>query len=237
VDANHRAVEAWRSFHHRRASNDWEETLEVGFRDGSLGRESSAAGVSQQARSQLPRGGALVEAVRQVIAADEQPPAVRRGELEDGAELVVEVLVADDGGLSKESIELINTVIDSFFTTDRDYCTQNNKDCCTCSLANYGRDCANFPLSEVKTYHPADYLNAVYFDSDRCKCGTNVVIEVDFKISGQLYIVDCNTTDSELIALAGIIRGSIVENVILDDLEKWLTDTRNLCLKNFCEQN
>jgi hypothetical protein len=157
-------------------------------------------------------------------------PIEKRGKM-------VEVLVADDGGLSKESIELINTVIDSFFTTDRDYCTQNNKDCCTCSLANYGRDCANFPLSEVKTYHPADYLNAVYFDSDRCKCGTNVVIEVDFKISGQLYIVDCNTTDSELIALAGIIRGSIVENVILDDLEKWLTDTRNLCLKNFCEQN
>jgi hypothetical protein len=26
------------------------------------------------------------------------------------------------------------------------YCTQNNGDCSTCSLVNYGRDCSNKPL-------------------------------------------------------------------------------------------
>lgn len=27
----------------------------------------------------------------------------------------------------------------------KDYCTQNNGDCATCSLVNYGRDCQNNP--------------------------------------------------------------------------------------------
>ena len=29
----------------------------------------------------------------------------------------------------------------------KDYCTQNNGDCATCSLVNYGRDCRNNPIS------------------------------------------------------------------------------------------
>lgn len=29
------------------------------------------------------------------------------------------------------------------------YCTQNNGDCETCSLVNYGRDCENVPLTET----------------------------------------------------------------------------------------
>ena len=28
----------------------------------------------------------------------------------------------------------------------RDYCTQNENDCLTCSLVNYGRDCENNPI-------------------------------------------------------------------------------------------
>ena len=28
----------------------------------------------------------------------------------------------------------------------KEYCTQNNGDCATCSLVNYGRDCQNIPL-------------------------------------------------------------------------------------------
>ena len=28
----------------------------------------------------------------------------------------------------------------------KSYCTQNNGDCSTCSLVNYGRDCQNVPL-------------------------------------------------------------------------------------------
>ena len=31
----------------------------------------------------------------------------------------------------------------------RDYCTQNNGDCQTCSLVNYGLDCRNNPIREM----------------------------------------------------------------------------------------
>lgn len=30
-----------------------------------------------------------------------------------------------------------------------DYCTQNNGDCPTCSLVNYGRDCQNNPVNYI----------------------------------------------------------------------------------------
>ena len=30
----------------------------------------------------------------------------------------------------------------------KDYCTQNNGDCKTCSLANYNLDCENNPIEE-----------------------------------------------------------------------------------------
>ena len=33
--------------------------------------------------------------------------------------------------------------------TRKPYCTQNGGDCRTCSLTNYGRDCANNPLPQV----------------------------------------------------------------------------------------
>ena len=36
-------------------------------------------------------------------------------------------------------------------TTTTAYCTQNNGDCETCSLVNYGRDCRNNPI------HPPTY--------------------------------------------------------------------------------
>jgi len=36
----------------------------------------------------------------------------------------------------------------------KEYCTQNNGDCSTCSLVNYGRDCMNEPIS--KDEDPAD---------------------------------------------------------------------------------
>ena len=29
-----------------------------------------------------------------------------------------------------------------------EYCTQNNGDCATCSLTNYGRDCRNNPIQD-----------------------------------------------------------------------------------------
>lgn len=33
----------------------------------------------------------------------------------------------------------------------KDYCTQNNGDCSTCSLVSYGRDCRNNPVEEIET--------------------------------------------------------------------------------------
>lgn len=38
----------------------------------------------------------------------------------------------------------------------KSYCTQNNGDCETCSLVNYGRDCHNVSLKEPKTKLPYD---------------------------------------------------------------------------------
>ena len=35
------------------------------------------------------------------------------------------------------------------------YCTQNNGDCSTCSLVNYGQDCHNYPLK--RHYHIGEY--------------------------------------------------------------------------------
>ena len=35
-------------------------------------------------------------------------------------------------------------------TRIKSYCTQNNGDCETCSLVNYGRDCENNPIEKVR---------------------------------------------------------------------------------------
>lgn len=95
----------------------------------------------------------------------------------------------------------------------------------------------NTAVLEPETFDPSDYLGVVYYDSDGSKCGSNVVIQIEFTIEKQLHILNYNTTDSELVAMAGIIRVSIVENVILNDLEAWLKSKRGLCCKNFDEQN
>ena len=38
--------------------------------------------------------------------------------------------------------------------TMKDYCTQNNGDCLTCSLNNYGRDCMNQPIERPADAEP-----------------------------------------------------------------------------------
>jgi len=48
----------------------------------------------------------------------------------------------------------------------KSYCTQNNNDCATCSLVNYGLDCANNPLPQVIQ------LQTEYYD--RVKALTNI---------------------------------------------------------------
>ena len=35
---------------------------------------------------------------------------------------------------------------------DKNYCSQNEHDCDTCSLCNYGRDCHNNPSKETDVY-------------------------------------------------------------------------------------
>lgn len=34
----------------------------------------------------------------------------------------------------------------------KNYCTQNDGDCHSCSLVNYGRDCRNFPLTKFNEW-------------------------------------------------------------------------------------
>ena len=41
------------------------------------------------------------------------------------------------------------------------YCTQNNGDCQTCSLVNYGRDCRNNPVSETSAQRQDIIDNAI----------------------------------------------------------------------------
>ena len=41
------------------------------------------------------------------------------------------------------------------------YCTQNNGDCQTCSLVNYGRDCRNNPVSETSAQRQDMIDNAI----------------------------------------------------------------------------
>jgi len=36
------------------------------------------------------------------------------------------------------------------------YCTQNDGDCETCSLSNYGRDCQNQPIHKIRSAEEID---------------------------------------------------------------------------------
>lgn len=38
----------------------------------------------------------------------------------------------------------------------KEYCTQNNGNCSTCSLKNYGRDCMNEPIFEEENENEED---------------------------------------------------------------------------------
>ena len=37
----------------------------------------------------------------------------------------------------------------------KDYCTQNDGDCSTCSLVSYGRDCQNNPIKAEEDGEPS----------------------------------------------------------------------------------
>lgn len=60
--------------------------------------------------------------------------------------------------------------------TQKDYCTQNNGDCETCSLVNYGRDCRNNPINP--TTDTTGQLIMAYTGP----CMTEIIIALD---SGQ----------------------------------------------------
>ena len=62
----------------------------------------------------------------------------------------------------------------------KEYCTQNNGDCLTCSLVNYARDCRNMPLIFAhckrcehewmpRTNHPkfCPHCNSPYWDKPK----------------------------------------------------------------------
>lgn len=44
--------------------------------------------------------------------------------------------------------DVVRYILELYFGSGKkDYCTQNDGDCSTCSLVNYGRDCQNNPLA------------------------------------------------------------------------------------------
>ena len=47
------------------------------------------------------------------------------------------------------------------------YCTQNDGNCQTCSLVNYGRDCRNNPVYDPKK----DTCDSCGFPAYKCNCG------------------------------------------------------------------
>ena len=50
--------------------------------------------------------------------------------------------------------EMIQAIRDAGYSVGPEYCTQNNGDCPTCSLVNYGRDCMNNPMEVDKASEP-----------------------------------------------------------------------------------
>jgi hypothetical protein len=92
-------------------------------------------------------------------------------------------------------------------------------------------------MKSIIEYSPDDYLNTVYYDSDNCKSGSNVVIRIEFTIKGVLYSITHSTTDYELIWLKKIIEESICEGETVSSLNTWLKAKRDLCLKNYNDQN
>ena len=45
----------------------------------------------------------------------------------------------------------------------KNYCTQNNGDCKTCSLANYGRDCENNPIEDNESKEDLEYKEREHY--------------------------------------------------------------------------
>lgn len=57
-----------------------------------------------------------------------------------------------------------------------DYCVQNDGDCKTCSLVNYGRDCQNNVVGKVSLISQEDWLKSWLIDSfELCTgCGSEI---------------------------------------------------------------
>jgi hypothetical protein len=86
----------------------------------------------------------------------------------------------------------------------KNYCTQNQGVCTTCSLNNYGRDCNNIEIdSIIDSVSRQDEINAILsnikFNIDRIElCGLDVLtdqVNIDKmitlqKISGQLQTLN-----------------------------------------------
>lgn len=68
----------------------------------------------------------------------------------------------------------------------KDYCTQNNGDCGTCSLVNYGMDCRNVPLS-ARALQPKTKITRAIAMYNGSK-GTQTVQAVLEQIPGELKL-------------------------------------------------
>lgn len=71
----------------------------------------------------------------------EQLNAVKLALIEEGYKVYIPCLIDKDSVPLKRGFELLR--IKQRKPPFKSYCTQNDSDCSTCSLKNYGRDCKN----------------------------------------------------------------------------------------------
>ena len=93
--------------------------------------------------------------------------------------------------------------------TTPEYCTQNDGNCPTCSLVNYGRDCANNPL-KGRWYNLGDLAKAI--TGDRLAEMAKLLNDsgADPKLDELTPIPGATVDRAALIDLAAVRAGDIV---------------------------
>ena len=93
--------------------------------------------------------------------------------------------------------------------TTPDYCTQNDGNCPTCSLVNYGRDCANNPL-KGRWFTLADLAKAITGGNLSAAAKLLNGAGADPKLDELQPNPGANVTRSALIDLVALRAGDIV---------------------------
>lgn len=81
----------------------------------------------------------------------------------------------------------------------KDYCTQNEGDCSTCSLSSYGKDCQGNKVIDVKPYmeHLQETGKVIITDENVQE------LQEELKVRG--YITQFESTDRDYLKLISLI--------------------------------